>query len=87
MKQKTHFSSPQLVNIEKFQHSGGFSSKIGFHDFRKLISDFDICFLQETWLEHKDNIDLLGLECFKSERKKGERVYKYSGGLFMLYTQ
>ena len=54
-------------------------------DFNTLFSDFDICCLQEIWLEHKDIVDIPGFERFRSERKNGKTAYKNSEGVLMLY--
>ena len=33
----------------------------------------------------KDIVDIQGFECFRSERKKGKKAYKNSGGVLVLY--
>ena len=82
MRQKKLFASAQLT-LGSFNIQGGFNSKNRFPDFNTLLSDFDICCLQETWLEYEDIVDIPGFECFRSERKKGKKAYKNSGGVLM----
>ena len=83
-KQKKKLNLPQLT-FGSFNIQGGINSKCKLYEFNRLISDFDVCCLQETWLQNQESVNVPGYEQFRSECKKGKKANRNSGGVLVPY--
>ena len=51
-------------------------------EFKSITDKFG---LQETWLKNRESIDMSGFEHFRSERVKGCKACRNSGGILLFY--
>ena len=62
----------------------GVARKLSSKDVIKLVDNFDIFCLQETWLTESDSVMIDGYNIFRSDRKTNKKRYCGSGGVITL---
>ena len=68
------------ITIGSLNLQGGFTTKAKMKEFKHITGKCHIFGLQETWFENRESIDMSGLEHFRSERVKGRKARRNSGG-------
>ena len=67
----------------------GLKRKISDHDFLQFISEYDVIFMNETWVSKTDytNFDINGYVCdfIPGNKTRRSRKGRYSGGISLYY--
>ena len=71
------------ITIGSLNLQGGFTIKAKMKEFKSITDKCHIVGLQETWLENRKSIDMSGFEHFRSERVKGRKARRNSGGVLL----
>lgn len=72
-----------ILKIGSMNIQGSICRKIGFDEVKKLITNYDIFCLQETWLTDSESINMDDFTIYRSDRKENKR-HCGSGGVVTL---
>ena len=57
------------------------------NDFHRLLNSCHIFGVQKTWLENQESLKVSDFEHFRSERAKGKKAQRNSGGVLLFYKE
>ena len=80
-------SSNKYIIIGSLNIQGGFVTKTKLNDFHRLLNSCHIFGVQETWLENQESFKVSDFEHFRSERAKGKKARRNSGGVLLFYKK
>lgn len=75
------------LKICSFNVQGGIERKFQFEDVCSMIDQFDVVFIQETWLVDSCHFNVRGYGIFRSDRGSHKKKNTGSGGVVTLYKQ